>query len=106
MRQQLPRHVVATMPFAAFHFHRIALVGLAANLIAVPVFAFWVMPALLIGVVLLPFGLEGVRWHVAGMGADLILSIADRLTGWEGAVANAGIMPEWGIGLMVLGGLW
>ena len=96
----------ATMPFAAFHFHRIALVGLAANLIAVPVFAFWVMPALLIGGVLLPFGLEGVRWHVAGMGADLILSIADRLTGWEGAVANAGIMPEWGIGLMVLGGLW
>lgn len=95
-----------TMPFAAFHFHRIALVSLAANLLAVPVFAFWVMPALLVGVVLLPFGLEAWPWQAAGWGASLILSVADRLTGWDGAVAKVGIMPEWGIALMAFGGLW
>lgn len=96
----------ATMPFAAFHFHRIALVGLAANLVAVPVFAFWVMPLLLIGVALLPFGLEALPWQAAGMAADLIYGIAETLTAWDGAVAKVGLVPEWGIALMAIGGLW
>ena len=33
----------ATMPFAAFHFHQIALMSLLANLVAVPLFAFVLM---------------------------------------------------------------
>jgi len=97
---------VATMPFAAFHFHQIALVGLAANLVAVPVFAFWVMPALLIGVVLLPAGLEQPAWAAAAAGADLILAVAHGLTGWEGAVAKIGVTPKWGIAFIAAGGLW
>ena len=31
---------------------------------------------------------------------------AHGLTGWEGAVAKIGMMPDWGLGLMVAGGLW
>ena len=33
-----------TAPFAAYHFNRLAAYGLAANLIAVPVTALWIMP--------------------------------------------------------------
>ena len=36
--------MLATAPFAAFHFHRLALYGLPANLVAVPLTAFWIMP--------------------------------------------------------------
>ncbi|HMA14488.1 MAG: ComEC/Rec2 family competence protein, partial [Bacteroidota bacterium] len=36
--------MLATAPFAAFHFHRLALWGLPANLVAVPLTAFWIMP--------------------------------------------------------------
>ncbi|MCA8930023.1 MAG: ComEC/Rec2 family competence protein, partial [Alphaproteobacteria bacterium] len=97
---------LATMPFAAFHFHRIALLGLFANLIAVPVFAFWVMPALLAGLLLAPLGLETWLWQAAGAGVDLILAVAYALGNAEGAVGRVGVVPVWGIGCAVLGGLW
>lgn len=96
----------ATTPFAAFHFHRIALVSLAANLVAVPVFAFWLMPALVLGAFLLPFGLSDPAFAAAGVAAEVIFAIAEGLTGWDGAVAKVGVMPDWGLGLMVFGGLW
>jgi competence protein ComEC len=97
---------IATTPLGAFQFHRFAVASLPANLVAVPVFAFWVMPALLIGTALLPFGLEAPAWRVAALGADLIFATADALTGWTGAVLQIGVVPEWGIALTVLGGLW
>ncbi len=96
----------ATMPFAAFHFHQIALMSLLANLIAVPLFAFVQMPALLVGTMLLPFGLEELPWRAAGLAAEKIFAVGEGLTGWDGAVAKVGPIPEWGVGLMVLGGLW
>jgi len=97
---------LATTPFAAFHFHRFALMGLLANLVAVPVFAFWIMPMLLLGLALAPFGLEGRAWQAAGAGVEVILDIAHGLSGWEGAVAQIGIVPDWSVALMVAGGLW
>lgn len=97
---------LATMPFAAFHFHRIALLSLFANLIAVPVFGFWVMPALMLGVLLAPLGLEVPVWQAAGAGVDVILWVAHTMGNTEGAVGRVGPVPLWGIGAAVLGGLW
>ncbi len=97
---------LATMPFAAFHFHRIALLSLFANLIAVPVFGFWVMPALMLGVLLAPLGLEVPVWQAAGAGVDVILWVAHTMGNAEGAVGQVGVVPFWGIGCAVLGGLW
>ena len=34
----------ATAPYAAFDFNRMTTYGLAANMVAVPITAFWVMP--------------------------------------------------------------
>ena len=96
----------ATMPFAAFHFHRIALLGLFANLVAVPIFAFWVMPALVLGLVLAPIGLDAVAWPVAGAGVEVILAVAYRLGNAEGAVGRIGVVPLWVVGCAVAGGLW
>ena len=44
---------VATAPFALYHFIRVAMCGLAANLIAVPLTALWVMPFALAAFILL-----------------------------------------------------
>ena len=49
---------LATAPFAIYHFNRFALYGLAANLIAVPIMALWIMPWAVISFLLMPFGLE------------------------------------------------
>ena len=38
---------LATSPYALFHFNRVAMYGLAGNLLAVPLTALWVMPCAL-----------------------------------------------------------
>ncbi|MGC1351660.1 MAG: ComEC/Rec2 family competence protein [Xanthobacteraceae bacterium] len=42
---------LATTPYAAFHFHRIAPYGVLANLLAMPVVSAWVMPMGILGVI-------------------------------------------------------
>jgi competence protein ComEC len=42
---------LATTPFAAYHFHRIAPYGVLANLLAMPVVSAWVMPIETIGII-------------------------------------------------------
>ncbi len=51
---------LATTPYAAFHFHRIAPYGVLANLAAMPVVSALVMPAGLFGLAAMPFGFDGV----------------------------------------------
>jgi len=50
---------LATMPYAAFHFHRVTPYGVLANLAAMPVVSVLVMPAGLLGLVAMPFGFDG-----------------------------------------------
>ena len=40
----------ATIPFIAYHFHRISPYGVIANLVAMPAVSVWVMPAGILGV--------------------------------------------------------
>ena len=56
---------LATAPFAIYHFNRVALFGLLANMLAVPMMAMWIMPTGLLSMLLMPLGLEWV-----GAGAD------------------------------------
>ena len=49
---------LATMPYAAFHFHRVTPYGVLANLAAMPVVSAVVMPAGLLGLVAMPFGFD------------------------------------------------
>ena len=58
----------ATTPLAAFHFQTIPTYGVLANLLAVPLTSFLVMPAGMLGLLLMPLGLEGPLFHVDGLG--------------------------------------
>src|SRR3979490_2500897 len=57
-------------PSAAFHFHRVTPYGVLANLAAMPVVSAVVMPAGLLGLVAMPFGVDGVFWRVMGGGTE------------------------------------
>ena len=50
---------LATTPYAAFHFHRLASYGVIANLLAMPIVSVWVMPMGLLGLIAIPFGFDG-----------------------------------------------
>ncbi len=98
--------ILATSPFAAFHFHRLALYGLLANLAAVPLTAFWIMPWAVLALLLMPFGAEGLALTPMGWGLELLLGLAAGVADWPAAMLQVPPMPDWGLGLVVLAGLW
>jgi len=97
---------LATAPFAAYHFHRLALYGLAANALAVPLTAFWVMPWCLVSYLLLPFGLESLAFQPLGWGLSALNAIARTFAALPGAAQPVPAMPLWGLACLSAGGLW
>jgi competence protein ComEC len=97
---------VATAPFTVYHFNRFPLYSVAANVAAVPITGFWVMPWAIVSVLLMPVHLEFLALHPMAWGIDAIWAIAKGVTSWPGAVMNLPSMPAWGLGVLGLGGLW
>ncbi len=79
---------LATMPYAAFHFHRVTPYGLLANLAAMPVVSAVVMPAGLLGLVAMPFGLDGMFWRIMEFGIDWMIAVAQWVAALPGAVGR------------------
>ncbi|MDG4647552.1 ComEC/Rec2 family competence protein [Roseibacterium sp. SDUM158017] len=96
---------LATAPFAAAHFNRIAVYGLAANLLTVPVMGSLVIPAAVVAALLWPFGLSG--WAFAAMEPGLvwILEVARRVAAMPGANDYVASPPAGTLGLIAAGGL-
>lgn len=97
---------LASAGFGLYHFNRVALFSVAANLIAVPITGFWVMPFGMLALALMPFGLEGLalepmRWGIAG-----VIYVAREVASWPGAAALVPALPQIALPLMALGGLW
>lgn len=90
---------LATTPFAAFHFHRLAPYGVLSNLLAMPIVSVWVMPAGLLALVAMPFGFDGPLWRVMGAGIEWMDAIALWVAGLPGAV---GRIPAFGVGALVV----
>lgn len=89
----------ATIPFIAYHFHRISPYGVIANLIAMPAVSVWVMPAGIFGVMSMPLGLDGFWWGLMGHGIDWMISIAQWVTSFPGAL---GRVAAFGTGPLLL----
>jgi competence protein ComEC len=90
---------LATTPYAAFHFHRLAPYGVLANLLAMPVVSIWVMPAGLLALAAMPFGFDGPLWRLMGSGIDWMNAIALGVAGLPGAV---GRIPAFGVGALLM----
>jgi competence protein ComEC len=90
----------ATIPYVAYHFHRISSYGVLANLLAMPVVSAWVMPMGILGMLALPFGLDGYCWKLMGAGIEWMIAIALWVTGLPGAV---GRMGAFGVGPLLVG---
>ena len=96
----------ASAPFGAYHFGRIQVYFVVANMIAVPLAALWVMPAGLIALLLLPFGLDWLAFVPMGWGADAILYVARTTASWPAATIDVPHMPAWGLALTGFGIAW
>ncbi len=76
---------LATTPYAAYHFHRMAPYGVIANLLAMPVVSAWVMPMGLLGIIAMPFGFDAEFWRQMGHGIDWMNVVALWVAGLPGA---------------------
>src|SRR5437879_10202642 len=79
---------LATTPYAAFHFHRLAPYGVLANLAAMPVVSGLVMPAGILGLLATPFGLDAPLWKLMELGIDWMVAVALWVASLPGAVGR------------------
>lgn len=90
---------LATTPYAAFHFQRLAPYGILSNVLAMPAISFVIMPMGVLGVALIPFGYDALAWKVMGWGVDMMLTVARWVADLPGA---EGRIPSFGIGALLL----
>lgn len=96
----------ATAPFGLYHFNYAAIYSLPANLAAMPLMAFWIMPVAVAALLLSPLGLDGWAWRAAAEGVEMVLATARAVSTHPGAAA---FMPQWppaALAVISLGGLW
>jgi competence protein ComEC len=89
----------ATIPYIAYHFHRISPYGVVGNLLAMPVVSAWVMPWGIFGVVTMPLGLDGFCWRMMGHGIEWMIAVAAWVSSFPGAL---GRMAAFGSGSLLL----
>ena len=97
---------VVLAPIALYHFHKSGLYGAFANIVAIPLTTFVVMPFEALALVFDGVGAGLPFWWVTGRALDLLLWIARTTAAAPGAVAALPGMPAGAYGLMVSGGLW
>jgi competence protein ComEC len=90
-------------PIALYHFHKTGLYGALANVVAIPLTTFFVMPLEALALLLDLAGLGGPFWWLAGQGISLILAIAHLVSGLPGSVSMLPAMPNWAYGAIIGG---
>jgi hypothetical protein len=93
---------LSTALFSIEHFNRIATWGLPANLLAMPVISFVVMPGALIALILMPFGLDWLPLEIMGYGLDFVIAVAKWIAAQNGEWVT-GRIPAWLFAGMTLG---
>jgi competence protein ComEC len=96
----------ATTPFGLHHFGRLQIYGVAANALAVPITSILVMPAGMIALLLMPFGLEGPALWAMGQGVAAILAVAAWVAAWPEAAPVLPPLPGGALAVMSFGFCW
>jgi competence protein ComEC len=96
----------ASGPYGAYHFGRVQTYFVVANVAAVPLTAFWVMPLGLLSLPLMPFRLEFLTLVPMGWGAQAVLWVARTTAAWPGATLAVPHAPAWGLAVLSLGSAW
>jgi len=97
---------IALCPLALYHFHRSGLYGVGANIIAIPLTTFVIMPLEAGALLLDSAGLGRPLWLLCGAAIEGLLHLAHSVASAKGAVALLPSMPVWAFASMVIGGIW
>lgn len=96
----------ASAPYGAYHFGRVQVYFVIANMAAVPLTALWVLPAGLLSLPLMPFGLEFLLLKPMGWGAEAVVWVARTTASWPASTLDVPHIPAWGLAVLSLGIAW
>lgn len=98
---------LATAPFAMYHFNQFSSYGgIIANMAAVPLTSFIIMPLGVIGLLLMPLGLDALPFMAMAKAIDLLLAVAQIVADLPKSFTTLPSMPTLSLVIMTLGGLW
>ena len=97
---------LATAPFGAYYFQRVAPFTIVANMAAAPAVGFLVMPMALLAMIVMPFGVESVPLAVMKWGLQWIVAVAEKTAAWSAGLGGVAAPPASALLLMVAGFLW
>jgi len=90
----------------AYHFNYVAIYGLAANLLAIPILGLVIMPAALGAMLLMPFGAEAPLLALMEEGIRQVLASAAYVTDSPRAVLYLPASPPFSLPLFALALVW
>jgi competence protein ComEC len=91
---------------ALYHFNRTGLYGVFANLVAIPLTSFVIMPLQVLALALDAVGLGAPAYWLLGKSIALLIAWATEIASWPGAVARLPTMSNLAYGLIIGGGIW
>ena len=90
---------MATAPFGTYHFQNLQPYSLIGNAATLPLVSFAVMPAAVLGVLALPFGLDQPIWATMGWAVGAVLGLSGWVAGFPSATV---VTPAFGSGALLL----
>lgn len=93
------------MPIAMYHFNKAGLYGPIANVFAIPLTTFVIMPLEALALLLDGFGLGAPAWYLCEQALSLLLTIAHVTSSQPGSVAMVPSMAPSAFGITIMGGL-
>jgi competence protein ComEC len=97
---------LAVEPFSAYHFHNLTSYAALGNLLGGPPIDLLVMPAMVVALIAMPFGLDEWPLKVMGFGIDAMMAIAKYVAALPGALVAVPAFPFAALLVIILGGLW
>lgn len=96
----------ALAPIALYHFHKSGLYGALANIVAIPLTTFIVMPLEALALLSDVVGLGAPLWWATGQSLNLLLWISRVVATFPGAVATLPSIPPTAFSMLLGGALW
>ena len=96
----------ATTPFAIYHFNQYAGYGMLANMLAIPLTSFYIMPLVVIAFLALPLGLAKPVLLMLGWGIQQLINIAAWVSHLPESSMLLPSIPESAFVLLIAAGLW
>lgn len=93
---------LATAPFSLYHFQHFALYGLLANLLAMPILSFIIMPGAVLAYIGMPLGLDWIGFRIMELGIRYVSMIAHDVAAMPHATWHMPVWPAASFGLLVI----